>query len=514
MSNKLLKSSLIVSFFTFLSRVFGLLRDIVIANLLGAGAGSDVFFIANRIPNFLRRIFAEGAFSQAFIPVFNEFQKEKYHQEILDFVACMAGVLGGIITLVTFLGMLLSPLIIIIFSTGWFIDWWFSYSGGEKFLLASFLLKITFPYLWFISLCALFTAILNSLGKFSISAFSPILLNIMIIVCALYISPQLQQPEIGLAIGVFFGGLSQFLLQLSAIYYYGWWVKPRWDRQNIGVKKVFSLMLPAIFGVSVGQVNLLLDSVLASFLIGGSISWLYYADRLIEFPVGIMGVAIATVLLPSLSKNIVSDMSMLVKKEVDFALIVVFALGLPASIGLIMLAKPIIMVLFMHGEFDALDIDYTAYALIAYSLGLVFLMLIKVLVTVFYAHQEVRIPVKIGIQIMILNMLLNLIFIYPLQYLGLALATSISAVIHLILLYYHLSKRYFVVLQRPFVIRLIKVVVANVLLIVFLYFFALKEMETWIAMDFIDAFGDLMFYIVSAICFYFTCLFCLFFVNN
>ncbi len=284
MSKRLLKSGMIVSAMTLISRVLGLVRDVVVANLMGAGASADVFFFANKIPNFLRRLFAEGAFSQAFVPVLTESHAQGDMDKTRELIARAAGTLGVIVSIVTILGVLGSGVVTALFGFGWFLDWMHGDPAAEKFELASVMLKITFPYLWFITFVALSGAILNTLGKFAVSSFTPVFLNVMIILAAWFISPQMSQPEIGLAIGVFLGGLVQFLFQIPFLIKAGVMVKPKWGWRDPGVVKIRTLMIPALFGVSVSQINLLFDTFIASFLQTGSISWLYYSDRLLEFP--------------------------------------------------------------------------------------------------------------------------------------------------------------------------------------------------------------------------------------
>ncbi len=434
-SKKLLKSGLIVSAMTFISRILGLVRDVVVANLMGAGASADVFFFANKIPNFLRRLFAEGAFSQAFVPVLTECHASGDKDRTRELVAKASGTLGVIVTLVTLVGVLGSGVITAIFGFGWFIDWLNDGPSSEKFELASLLLKITFPYLWFITFVALSGAILNTLGKFAVSSFTPVFLNIMIIGSALLISPNLSQPEIGLAIGVFLGGLVQFLFQIPFLIKAGMWVKPKWGWNDPGVVKIRTLMIPALFGVSVSQINLLLDTFIASFLATGSISWLYYSDRLLEFPLGLFGIAIATVILPSLSRKHVDEQMQGFASTMDWGVRMVVLLGLPAMLGLIVLSKPMLMVLFMRGEFTPQDVEFSSLSLMAYAAGLLNFMLIKVLAPGYYSRQDTKTPVKYGVIAMVSNMVFNAIFAWFYGYVGLAIATTLSALVNVTLLY-------------------------------------------------------------------------------
>ena len=430
MSKKLLKSGLIVSSMTLISRLLGLVRDIVIAQLMGAGAAADLFFFANKIPNFLRRLFAEGAFAQAFVPVLTEYEKTKSPDQVRTLIAAVSGTLGSIVTVITIFGVLGSSVITALFGFGWFLEWW---NGGEeayKFELASYMLKITFPYLWFITFTALSGAILNTLGKFAVAAFTPVFLNIAVISCALFVAPNLQQPEIGLAIGVFIGGAIQFFFQIPFLRKENLLVKPTWNWSHPGVVKIRTLMIPALFGVSVSQINLLLDTFIASFLQTGSISWLYYSDRLLEFPLGLFGIAIATVILPSLSSSHVSQSGDNFSKTLDWGIRMVCFLGFPAMLGLIVLAEPMLRVLFMRGEFDLQDVSMAAMSLWAYASGLLSFMLVKVLAPGYYSRQDTKTPVKYGIIAMLSNMLLNIIFAIPYGYVGLAIATAISATLN------------------------------------------------------------------------------------
>jgi len=423
---------------TLISRVLGLVRDVVIANVMGSGVAADVFFFANKIPNFLRRLFAEGAFAQAFVPVLAEYQAQDEKdgsQETKKLIAQVSGTLGVIITIVTAIGMIASPVIVMLFGFGWFMDWLNDGEHGAKFELASTLLKITFPYLWFVSLTALAGAILNTLGKFAVAAFTPVLLNVCIILCAITLSATFENPAFALAWGVFLGGLVQFLFQIPFLYRAGVLVKPKWAWQAKGVAKIRKLIIPALFGVSVTQINLLLDTLIASFLVTGSISWLYYADRLLEFPLGLFGIGIATVILPSLAGLHARKNQQAFRQTIDWGLRIVSLMGIPALAGLMVLAQPIIMVLFMRGEFSQQDVVQVSFALYAYLSGLVSFMFIKVLAPGYYARQDTKTPVKIGIKAMVANMAFNLMLAPFLGYVGLALATTLSATLNAFLLY-------------------------------------------------------------------------------
>ncbi|WP_274032959.1 murein biosynthesis integral membrane protein MurJ [Vibrio parahaemolyticus] len=490
MSKRLLKSGMIVSAMTLISRVLGLVRDVVVANLMGAGASADVFFFANKIPNFLRRLFAEGAFSQAFVPVLTENHAQGDMDKTRELIARAAGTLGVIVSIVTVLGVLGSGVVTALFGFGWFLDWMHGGLAAEKFELASLMLKITFPYLWFITFVALSGAILNTLGKFAVSSFTPVFLNVMIILAAWFISPQMSQPEIGLAIGVFLGGLVQFLFQIPFLIKAGVMVKPKWGWRDPGVVKIRTLMIPALFGVSVSQINLLFDTFIASFLQTGSISWLYYSDRLLEFPLGLFGIAIATVILPALSRKHVDSQSEGFAHTMDWGVRMVTLLGIPAMLGLMALAKPMLMVLFMRGEFSPQDVHQASLSLLAYASGLLNFMLIKVLAPGYYSRQDTKTPVKYGIIAMVTNMVFNAIFAYFYGYVGLAIATALSAFVNMALLYrgLHIAGVYQITKRTVFFI--VRLVVAGAAMVAAILW-QLEDMSVWLEWSFAHRSGML-----------------------
>ncbi|WED23268.1 murein biosynthesis integral membrane protein MurJ [Vibrio sp. JC009] len=470
---------------TLVSRVLGLVRDVVVANLMGAGASADVFFFANKIPNFLRRLFAEGAFSQAFVPVLTEYQAAGDEDKTRQLIAKVSGTLGGLVTIVTIIGVLGSGAVTALFGAGWFIDWLNGGPSAHKYELASLMLKITFPYLWFITFVALSGSILNTLGKFAVSSFTPVFLNVMIISSALFIAPKLAQPEIGLAIGVFLGGLVQFLFQIPFLIKEGMLVRPKWGWRDPGVVKIRTLMIPALFGVSVSQINLLFDTFIASFLQTGSISWLYYSDRLLEFPLGLFGIAIATVILPTLSRKHVDDHGEAFAHTMDWGVRMVLLLGFPAMLGLMVLAKPMMMVLFMRGEFTPTDVQQASASLIAYASGLLNFMLIKVLAPGYYSRQDTKTPVKYGIIAMVSNMVFNAIFAYFYGYVGLAIATALSAFVNMTLLYrgLHLAGVYQVSKETlHFVLKLL--VAGGAMVAAILY--SLDDFTLWLSWSTLD----------------------------
>ncbi|WP_404973421.1 murein biosynthesis integral membrane protein MurJ [Vibrio campbellii] len=490
MSKRLLKSGMIVSAMTLISRVLGLVRDVVVANLMGAGASADVFFFANKIPNFLRRLFAEGAFSQAFVPVLTESHAQGDMDKTRELIARAAGTLGVIVSIVTILGVLGSGVVTALFGFGWFLDWVHGGPAAEKFELASVMLKITFPYLWFITFVALSGAILNTLGKFAVSSFTPVFLNVMIILAAWFISPQLSQPEIGLAIGVLLGGLVQFLFQIPFLIKAGVMVKPKWGWRDPGVVKIRTLMIPALFGVSVSQINLLFDTFIASFLQTGSISWLYYSDRLLEFPLGLFGIAIATVILPALSRKHVDAHSEGFAHTMDWGVRMVTLLGIPAMLGLMVLAKPMLMVLFMRGEFSPQDVHQASLSLLAYASGLLNFMLIKVLAPGYYSRQDTKTPVKYGIIAMVTNMVFNAIFAYFYGYVGLAIATALSAFVNMALLYRGLHIAGVYQITKRTVLFIIRLVIAGAAMVAAILW-QLEDMSVWLNWSFAHRSGVL-----------------------
>ena len=410
-----------------LSRLLGLARDIVIARFFSASDAADAFFVAFKIPNFLRRLFAEGAFSLAFVPVLTEYRNNYSAAQTRDLVDRVAGTLGLILLLLSLVGVAASPLLIGIFAAG-FVD------QPEKFELTADMLRITFPYILLISMTAMAGGILNTLKRFAVPAFTPVLLNLSMIGSALWLSPRLDVPVTALAWGVLIAGVAQLSFQLPFLYRAGLLPRPKWGWQHAGVQKIVKLMIPALFGSSVAQINLLFDTFIASFLVTGSVAWLYYSDRLLEFPLGVFGIALATVVLPNLSEAHYREGSERFNETLRWAIQLSLLIAVPATFGLFLLAQPILATLFEYGAFSANDSMMAAYSLMAYCLGLPAFILIKILASGFYARQDTRTPVRIGIQAMVFNMALNVIFVVSMlqagflaPHVGLALATSASA---------------------------------------------------------------------------------------
>ena len=507
MSARLFKSTIIFSLMTFLSRVLGFTRDVIFAREFAASAGMDAFLIAFKIPNFMRRLFAEGAFNQAFVPTLGEYKENKGHEAVKDLVQHVAGTLGGWLFIITLVGVLAAPLLIMLFAPGYLEQ-----QSQSQYDLSVDLLRITFPYILFISLVAFAGGILNTYHQFAVPAVTPVLLNLSLIASTWWIVPMMDEPVMGLAIGVFIAGLAQLLFQLPFIYRLCLLSRPRWNTQHPGVKQILKLMLPALFGASVAQINLLLDTIIASLLVTGSISWLYYSDRLMEFPLGILGVALATVILPGLSKQHAAQSREAFSNTLDNAIRWVIFLGLPSAIGLFMLAEPIITTLFSSDQFLQHDIEMSSMSLMAYSFGLLGFILVKVLLPGFYSRKDTKTPVKIGIIAISVNMIFNVIIVlpwflldYPGAHAGLAIATSISAFTNAFLLYrwLRIHEVYWPASGWPKV--WLQIMFANMMMLLVLYL-GQHDLELWLQWSIWQQITQLLFSIGLAMAMYFLCL--------
>ncbi len=496
MSKSLVKSTSVVAFMTMISRVFGFIRDMVTAQFFGAGAAFDAFSVAFRIPNFLRRLFAEGSFAQAFVPVLAEFQNQNSHTEMRRFINATAGTLGFILLCVTILGVVFAPAIIHVFTPGFSVK-------DPRFHLSVTMLRITFPYLMLVSLTAFAGAILNTYSRFWVAAFTPILLNISMIAAVIWLSPHMEVPIVGLAWGVFIAGIVQLLFQWPFLKKLNLLPRPTINFRDSGVMKVLKLMSPAIFGVSVTQLNLLLDTVFASFLIVGSQSWLYYSDRLMEFPLGVFGVAISTVILPHLSRHHATQSDGDFSLTIDWALRCILLVGLPAAIVLAVMSGPLISTLFQHGHFDAHAVIMTRKSLTMFALGITPFMLIKILASGFYAKQDMRTPVRIGILAMVSNIVFNLILIWPLAHAGIALATSLSAVLNMGFLFYFLRKKEIYIPRKGWGYFAFRLLIANSLLAVWLWF-GVGDLQMWLTHPVLWRGIYLTLLLISAVIIYFA----------
>jgi putative peptidoglycan lipid II flippase len=430
----LLRALATVSGMTLISRILGFVRDAIIARMFGAGLATDAFFVAFRIPNLLRRLFAEGAFAQAFVPILAEYKSRNGDAETKQLVDRTATTLALVLVAVSAFGIAIAPIIIYVSAPGFA-------AVPEKFDLTVAMLRVTFPYILFISLVSLAGGVLNTWSRFAIPAFTPTLLNVAFIVGALFFAPYFHPPVMVLAWAVFAGGILQLALQLPALAKIGMLPRPSLALRDPGVRRILTLMGPAVIGVSVSQVSLLLNTIFASFLETGSVSWLYYADRLMEFPTGLLGVALGTILLPSLARHYSTDRRDEYSALLDWGLRLTLMLALPAAVALALLAVPLIATLFMHGAFDANDLFQTRRALVAYSVGLLGLILVKVLAPGFYARQNIRTPVKIALVTLVATQLLNLVFVFPLRHAGLALAIGLGACLNAGLLYRKLREQ-------------------------------------------------------------------------
>src|SRR5688572_14712320 len=424
----LLRALAAVSSLTMVSRVLGFVRDFIIARAFGAGLATDAFFVAFKIPNLLRRLFAEGAFSQAFVPILAEYKNRTSAEDTRTLIDSISTVLTLALALAAALGMAAAPIIVYVTAPGFAAE-------PEKFALTVQLLRITFPYIAFISLVALAAGILNTWNRFSVPALTPALLNVAFIVGAAFFAGYFDPPVLVLAWAVFFGGVLQLAFQLPFLARLG--LLPRWrlDFSHPGVRRVVALMAPAAFGVSVSQISLLINQVFASFLQTGSVSWLYYADRLMELPAGVLGVAAGTILLPSLSRYHAQANQEEYARLLDWGLRVAVLLAVPSAAALAVLALPLISSLFHYGRFSAEDAWMTRQALVAYSVGLVGMILVKILAPGFYAQHNVATPVKIGIFTLFATQAMNLAFVGPLKHAGLALAIGLGACLNAALLY-------------------------------------------------------------------------------
>ena len=478
----LLRSSATVGAATMLSRVLGLMRDVVLANVIGANGNADAFFVAFKIPNFLRRLFAEGAFAQAFVPVLADTREKGGLKAVRELVDRVAGVLGGTLLVLTLLTILASPVVATIFAPGFLRD-------PAKLALTGDLIKITFPYLLLISLTGFAGAILNTYRRFAVPALTPVLLNLSLIAAALWLTPAFEEPAFALALGVLIAGFAQLLFQVPALAGIDLVPRPRWAPEHDGVKRILVLMVPALFGVSVSQINLLLDTVLASLLPTGSVSWLYYSDRLTELPLGVFAIAIATVILPTLSGQLARADDPAFSETLSWAIRSVLLIAIPATVALAVLAEPLLVTLFQYGAFGAQDRVMAAVSLQAYSLGLGAFMLVKVLAPGFYAREDMKTPVRIGIIAMGTNMVLNLLFVLPLLWwfnighAGLALATSVSAWLNAVLLYRGLRLHGVLSITGIPVGWMIRIVLATLLMTLVLWWFTpnITLWENWTA---------------------------------
>ena len=476
---KLLKSTSVVSLMTLLSRILGLVRDVVFARMFGATIVMDAFIVANRIPNMLRRFFAEGAFSQGFVPVMARYRENGDQEEARRFVDAIAGTLGLILFVVTLIGVLAATLLVFIVAPG--------FVGEDgRFDLATAMLRFTFPYLFFVSLTAFAGGVLNTYGRFGASAFTPVILNVVLIASALWLAPQTAEPGMALAYGVFIAGVVQLAFQVPFLAKIHAVPRPRWQPGHAGVKRVGKLVLPAIFGSSVAQINVLLGGIIASMLGVGKVSLLYYSDRLMEFPLGLFGIALATVTLPYLSRQAATNSMEAFSNTLDWSMKLVVLIATPAAAGLIILAEPLIATIFYGGEFTESDVHLAALSLQAFAFGLIGFSFVKILAPAYFAREDTRTPVRIGLIALSVNFGLSVILAYTLTragyegtHAGLALAISVAAILNAWLLHRGLRKDRVIVHAPGWSLFLLRVAVAVAAMIVCLDFLD-RPLEWWL----------------------------------
>jgi putative peptidoglycan lipid II flippase len=472
MKHKLFRSTSIVALMTMISRLMGFARDVITATIFGAGPAFDAFVIAFKIPNFLRRLFGEGAFAQAFVPVLAEYRTKRSHEEVQAFINYIAGCLGFSLLVVVAVSEIIAPLIVMVFAPGFVHD-------PLRFHYATHMIRITFPYLILIALTAFAGAALNTFNRFAMPAFTPVILNVVLILVAWFWAPHASVPIYVLAWGVIIGGVLQLAAQIPSMRRLKITPIPKWNWRDAGVLRVMKLMVPALFGVSVAQLSLLIDNFFASFLPVGSISWLYYSDRFTYLPLGVIGVALATVVLPNLSRHHSAQSPQAYSATLDWALRMSMLIGIPAAVALFTLSGPLLATLIHHGAFNVHDVLMTRRSLWAFSVGLPGFMLIKILASAFYSKQNIRTPVKIAAACMGVNLILNLIFIHPLAHAGLALSTSLASLLNALLLLFLLLRRDIYHPQPKWIALIARIIFANAAMGIAIVWYA-GDLQRWI----------------------------------
>ncbi len=473
----------VVGGMTLVSRILGLVRDVVFARYFGAQLVMDAFLVANRIPNMLRRFFAEGAFSAGFVPVMARYRENHDHDEAREFIDAVSGTFGIVLFAVTLLGVVAAPLLVLLVAPG------FVGEGGDLDL-AAVMLRFTFPYLFFVSLTAFAGGILNTYGRFGVPAFTPVLLNVVLIAAAIWLSPHLEQPIMALAYAVFIAGICQLLFQLPFLAKIHALPRPKWAPRHAGVKRAFKLMVPAIFGSSAAQINVLLGGIIASMLPVGSISYLYFSDRLMEFPLGIFGIALGTVTLPYLSRLWAKDDKSTFSQTLDWSLRLALLIAIPAAIGLFALAEALVTALFYGGAFDEYAVRMTALALQAYAVGLIGFSLVKIFAPAYFAREDTRTPVRMAIIALCVNLALSVgialamtLNDIPGPHAGLAAATSVAAIVNAALLYRGLVRDGILRHSGGWLPLLLRMAAANAVMLTAIYQLY-RPLEWWVAATF------------------------------
>ena len=505
---RLLASTSVVSGMTLLSRILGLARDVVFARFFGASLVMDAFLVANRIPNMMRRFFAEGAFSQGFVPVMARYREQHDHEDAREFVDAVAGTFGLILFVVTLAGVIAAPLLVAVVAPGFI---------GEdgRFELAALMLRFTFPYLFFVSLTAFAGGILNTYGRFGVPAFTPVILNIVLIAGAVWLAPTLAEPGMALAYAVLIAGLLQLLFQIPFLVRIRALPRPKWMPSHEGVRRVMRLMLPAIFGSSVAQINVLLGGIIASMLGVGKISLLYYSDRLMEFPLGIFGIALATVTLPYLSRQYANAAHDEFAATLDWSMKLVLLIAVPAAVGLIVLAQPLVATIFYGGVFTANDVRLTALALQAFSVGLIGFSFVKILAPAYFAREDTRTPVRAGLIALAVNLVLSVALAWYLtsigfaaSHAGLALAISVAALLNAYLLYRGLRREGIIRHSTGWTSLLLQVLMANIAMWAILDSLH-RPLEWWLAAGLLDRSAWLVLNVAVSATVYFLVLYAL-----
>ncbi|MDH3614396.1 MAG: murein biosynthesis integral membrane protein MurJ [Gammaproteobacteria bacterium] len=505
---KLILKTSVVSGMTLLSRILGLVRDIVFARFFGASLVMDAFLVANRIPNMLRRFFAEGAFSQGFVPVMARYREKHSHEDAREFVDAVAGTFGVLLFLVTLFGVVAAPLLVAVVAPGFI---------GEdgRFDLATLMLRFTFPYLFFVSLTAFAGGILNTYGRFGVPAFTPVILNIVLIAAAIWLAPLLEEPGMALAYAVFIAGLLQLLFQIPFLMRIRALPRPKWAIRHEGVRRAGKLMLPAIFGSSVAQVNVLVGGIIASMLGVGKISLLYYSDRLMEFPLGLFGIALATVTLPYLSRQYANESLEAFSATLEWSMKLVMLIAVPAAIGLVVLAQPLVATIFYGGVFSPDDVRMTALALQAFAVGLVGFSFVKILAPAYFAREDTRTPVRVGLIALAVNFVLSVTLAWYLTsigyagtHAGLALAISVAALLNAYLLYRGLREQAVLRLSNNWGSLLVQVLIANAVMGAVLLYLG-RPLAWWLSATVLDRSAWLAVSIVAGALAYFLILFVL-----
>lgn len=469
-NKNVVKAAGIVGSATMLSRIFGFIRDMVVAGLFGTAMTTDAFFVAFRIPNLLRRLLAEGSLTISFVPVFTEYLKKKSKEEAFELAQIAFTVLSIVLVFISLLGVLFSPFIVTLIAPG-FLD------SPNQFDLTVFLTRMMFPYIFFISLVALCMGILNSLRHFAAPALAPVVLNVSMITAALLLRGLFQEPIIALAIGVMVGGVLQLAMQWPFIIKMGLRIRFKFNLKHEGLRKIGVLLVPAVIGGAVDQINIFIGTILASLLAYGSVSYLYYADRIVELPLGIFAIAIGTASLPSFSEQAARGEMAELKKTIAFSLRLILFITIPAMIALMALRVPILSVLFQRGKFDLQSTLMTAQALLYYTLGLWAFSLRRIIVSAFFSLQDTKTPMKAAIVALVINVVFSILLIGPLKHGGLALATSIASAVNVVLLTAILVKRIGTFFNREFYISVIKVTAASILML--LSIFLINLIRPW-----------------------------------